>query len=448
MTERDRLKPSMDRMHDQHAGMKAGRLVWLTLAMTAVVAALAWVWHVREPALLAERYAAQMPEVPAAGVEAHLRKIAELGDAGLPVLAAALANERPQVRDWARLVLLDEVNHWELLSAPGATEKLTLLTKALARSLPEMGPLDRKFAADLALRAMDWPHEAGSERTQLLADCESVLASAGSRSPRGIRSTSGSDLAANRAPPNRSHRETDIVLAGTGFNRLGDLPGGGLPIEPASMPHFDGFIEPHVAKEQAPRGAVTEPGRLPERIDGNPLGKDLAMSAAPGVNQPRRLPSTAVNPSNIRHLAVEVRGDVPTPNDVAAWHRLKPREVMRQLHVNDPRVVAAARVELEHRGVTGSLVEVARLATDPDPQVRKSLAEALPSLAGVDAKPWLLELSYDDDPQVRATAVTLMATSGDLELLKRLEQISREDPDDYTRAQAAKALPPRARSRE
>ena len=84
----------MGRMYDQHAGMNAGRLVWLTLCMTAVVAALAWVWHVREPALLAERYAAKLPEVPASGVEAHLRKIAELGDAGLPVLAAALANER------------------------------------------------------------------------------------------------------------------------------------------------------------------------------------------------------------------------------------------------------------------------------------------------------------------------------------------------------------------
>ena len=165
------------------------------------------------------------------------------------------------------------------------------------------------------------------------------------------------------------------------------------------------------------------------------------------MNQPRRLPATAVNPSDIRHLAVEVQRDVPTPDDVAAWHRLKPREVMRQLHVNDPRVVAAARVELEQRGVTGSLVEVARLATDPDPQVRKSLAESLPSLAGVDAKPWLLELSYDDDPQVRATAVTLMATSGDLELLKRWSK-SRARTPTTTPAQAAKALPPRARTRE
>jgi HEAT repeat protein len=105
----------------------------------------------------------------------------------------------------------------------------------------------------------------------------------------------------------------------------------------------------------------------------------------------------------------------------------------------------AARVELERRGLSSPLVDVGRRATDPDPKVRRQLAEALPSLPGVDARPWLLQLSYDENAQVRATAVTLMATSGDLEMVKRLEQISRDDPDDYTRGQAAKALAPRER---
>ena len=89
----------------------------------------------------------------------------------------------------------------------------------------------------------------------------------------------------------------------------------------------------------------------------------------------------------------------------------------------------------------GPLIELARRAGDPDPAVRRQFAESLPTLDGVDARPWLLELSYDDDPQVRAAAVTLMATSGDLELLKRVRQVSLDDPDDHTRAQAEKALP-------
>ena len=40
---------------------------------------------------------------------------------------------------------------------------------------------------------------------------------------------------------------------------------------------------------------------------------------------------------------------------------------------------------------------LARRATDPDPKVRRELAESLPSLPGIDAKPWLLELSYDEN---------------------------------------------------
>jgi hypothetical protein len=137
----------------------------------------------------------------------------------------------------------------------------------------------------------------------------------------------------------------------------------------------------------------------------------------------------------------------PGAAGLAAWHGLKVREVMHKLDEADPQVVAAARVELDRRGVKGPLVELARRAADPNPAVRLQLAESLPTLNGVDARPWLLELSYDDDAAVRAAAVTLMATSGDLDLLKRVQQVSLDDPDDHTRAQAEKALP-RAKRRD
>jgi HEAT repeat protein len=117
------------------------------------------------------------------------------------------------------------------------------------------------------------------------------------------------------------------------------------------------------------------------------------------------------------------------------------RAVLRELRSGDPDSTAKAERELRRRGVTGRLLELARRAADPDPRVRQELAETLPELAGIDARPWLMELSYDENPKVRAAAVTLMATSGDLELLRRVRQVSLDDPDDYTRAQAEKALP-------
>jgi hypothetical protein len=117
------------------------------------------------------------------------------------------------------------------------------------------------------------------------------------------------------------------------------------------------------------------------------------------------------------------------------------REVVEKLDAADSHDAAAALAELQRRGITGPLVEIARRLADRDPAVRLKLTESLPTLAGVDARAWLLELSYDEDSQVRAAAVTLMATSGDIDLLKRVQQVALEDPDDHTRAQAEKALP-------
>ncbi len=117
--------------------------------------------------------------------------------------------------------------------------------------------------------------------------------------------------------------------------------------------------------------------------------------------------------------------------------------MLHGLHSTDAATTVRVEAELRRRGVTGPLVDLARRAADPDPRVRRELAESLPELPGIDARPWLLEMSYDDDPKVRATAVTWMATSGDLELLRRVRQVSLDDPDDYTRSQAEKALPDR-----
>ena len=220
------------------------------------------------------------------------------------------------------------------------------------------------------------------------------------------------------------------------------------------MPAGGGFVEPPVVRKVPTPSA--EPRRLQVPIGSRPLDGNNSDSdsgdddddAQPGAtNRPARLPS-ASGSSRPMELGLQARKQSlggPPANDKAAWQQLPPRDVMQRLHVSDPQVVQAARVELERRGIKGSLVDLARRATDPDPKVRRELAESLPSMPGIDAKPWLVELSYDENAQVRATAVTLMATSGDLEMVRRLEQISRDDPDDYTRAQAAKALAPRLR---
>jgi HEAT repeat protein len=72
----------------------------------------------------------------------------------------------------------------------------------------------------------------------------------------------------------------------------------------------------------------------------------------------------------------------------------------------------------------------------PDVEVRKQLARELPGMTGVNAVPWLVQLSRDRDPQVRVAAITLMATTGEPSLLDEIEQIAAADPNPRVRLQA------------
>jgi hypothetical protein len=122
---------------------------------------------------------------------------------------------------------------------------------------------------------------------------------------------------------------------------------------------------------------------------------------------------------------------------------------MRRLHEGGAGALEAQR-ELASRGFGQLEIELARRLTDDDPEVRRRLAEWLPRLPGIDARPWLLWLSEDPSPQVRLLAATLMSTTTDPALLERVAEMYRADPDADVRRQAgrrpAAVAPPPART--
>jgi hypothetical protein len=111
-------------------------------------------------------------------------------------------------------------------------------------------------------------------------------------------------------------------------------------------------------------------------------------------------------------------------------------ELMRRLRAGDGSTVAGARAELVRRGFTKIHLELARRLFDPDPNVRRELARLLPGVQGIRPGTWLWWLSRDDDPEVRLTAITLLATTGERAVLDRVEGIARNDPDPRIRRQA------------
>ena len=235
--------------------------------------------------------------------------------------------------------------------------------------------------------------------------------------------------------------------AGEPMLSVSPLPGGGLPIKPAE-PSIDRIA----ARTGGPGSSL---GVEPRRLSNNALehalvdrpGPPSGASDSPTANRPFRLSSqSGSSTKSLTELAASdsvVRAELLRDDDrgSSAWGRLELREVMRMLNASRPALATAAEEELRRRGISGPLVDLARLAGDADPAVRRAFVESLPKLMGVDAGPWLFELSYDDDPRVRSAAITLMATSGDLELLKRVKQVALDDPDDRTRRKPKRRCP-------
>ena len=118
-------------------------------------------------------------------------------------------------------------------------------------------------------------------------------------------------------------------------------------------------------------------------------------------------------------------------------------DLMRQLQSKNPSAVAEARAELVRRGLTNIELRLAESLFDPDHKVRIELARRLPR-AGVDAVPWLLRLSRDEHPEVRLSAIAILATTGDPAVLNAIETLVQEDPDPRVRRQARRIRPERA----
>ncbi len=412
--------------------------VRLLPALFAIAAVLAGAWYWNRPQAVLDRWQERLAGLADDQIKAEIQRIRSIGDSGIPILAVAMGIPRESVAYAARQALLDDIDRWETLDPHAAAAQFSSLAAALAGQAPQFDKSTRCFAADLALRILRWNRASDDPGQSAIAgQCEAVLAAA--RMPRGadeLARRSPAELSAERllsSPANPAGRES--------LPASSSLPGGGLPVEMAEV---------RPAPVQPPRTKADEPNLLPpEAIADSKIDEADAASLhdrATAANEPRRLASTNDAPKPDHALNAGAADGRYERNAQASFasivsHDLRLRELMRKLSATDPQIASAARSELDRRGVSGPLLELARRATDANVAIRRQFAESLPQQNGLDARPWLLELSYDDDPTVRATAVTLMATSGDVELLKRVQQVALEDPDDHTRAQAEKALP-------
>jgi hypothetical protein len=440
--------------------MKRRRPLRATITLTAALLLLVIGLRGLYPRFLAHHWRQQLETVPDDRAATLVRAIAQLDEPGIPVLVDALGSDRETVARSGKRAILEEMERWETLRAREYSPKVAILADALADRVGRFGPVARADAADLAARILRlWTlDETVVDPMEVIASCERVLRAASPRArSRPVEGPSqASEYAATGEPPGEAVPGDPRSVHGSGADGLPDevgplaglsnLPGGRLPIElvePGELlpgeSHGDSrqaegaSDEPTLADSTRPPGLLRQPQ---PRFAGRGPG---AGALAPGTGldelQPTN-PSPLPVPGTFGRAPAPLGGSANADDDAGRMAAADTVELMRRLHAADARTVASARADLARRGFTPLHLKLAGQMFDPDPRVRTALVRLLPNLTEVDAAAWLLELSRDEDPEVRRLAIAVIATTGDPAVLDAVETIAREDPDPGVRRQA------------
>jgi hypothetical protein len=416
-------------------------MLLVTLSLAVLLLALAAGLRGTCVQLLAEHWQRQLATLPEAEAGMLVQRAARLGEAGIPVLVEALATSRPSVARAGRQTLLDEVSRWKALPASDTSPRLAILAAAMAERADRFSAEVQPDVAALAGQILLWPlDESKADRAEVIGCCQRVL-----RATRGERlPPAGPQLAAGEGGGFRSDapktadsgvgeaagpladddpRKTGIPLPGPS-----DVPGGGLPdkmTQPELLP-ADGVV----ARLAAARAGGLSASEGAESEESSPLEKGPQHAEPPESSQGSHpIQGPALHPLAYLRAAMQAGDNGPAkPVEAGRWDGVETFDVIRALDSPDSSQADATRRELERRGFTPVHFEIARQLLDRDPAVRIRLARRLPTLTSIDAAPWLLRLSGDPDPGVRQAAIGILATTGDPELLARLERLAGRDP--------------------
>jgi hypothetical protein len=444
--------------------MKRLKIATWVLLFTTGLCLLAWGTRGLLLRTVASHWQRQLAAASDEQVGVLVSRICALGDAGIPALVGLLGSRREVVARTAHLALVREMDRWESLGVDRASPKLAILAAALAEEAVHFGPTSRLEAARLTTRILLCPLDGDAvDRAAVLADCQQVLRA--TTVPRRLaedrrlldrlryvepgEAESENPNAATRAAPGSIARNG--ALAPVPMGHLPALPGGGLPIEtfPGHLADEPGDRVAQLRREQ-PRRLASEPParplnplRQPRRFRQEPeAAKMLPSRPSPRVASPEP-EKKSVRPLSLdRPLAEESRSGeaaLTGASMVSVAGKDSEEELlgwMRRLLSDDEAVAREARDSLIERGFSEVHLQLARQLFDPDPDVRMRLARTLPGLRSIDARPWLLRLAADPHADVRLTAITLLATTGDPDLLHKVIRLAEADPDPRIQAQA------------
>lgn len=293
---------------------------------------------------------------------------------GLQWIVGALMSNRPGVSYAAEQALLRESDTWRIRPNAEAAKRILQIARALSLVADQLPAARRPGVRRQVERFVAWPVEDAVAARELIAACDAIIA--------GLPPASAEELLLaerDEAEDRRVARSLEIVT-----------PPLGQPLKPEL--------------DRDPR-ELLPPADLPPAESEEP-------KAAPGKKVPKRffapraqqLPPIASGSPSGSESVLPPAQSIPKKN-VSEWIReLADLEVMRLLHHGDYGVRYTAERELDRRGYAKEHLPLAKQLVDPDSRERRKLAEQLPRLTNVDPRPWLLQLTEDEDAEVRRTA--------------------------------------------
>ena len=345
-------------------------------------------------------------------------------DDDLSFTLARLGDDRPAVNSAAGQVLCQRLTAWQSLRSETSSPLVASLARTLADHAQRRTPAGRRAASVVAQRILLWPlDEQKVDPLAVWADCDAVLRAAALGNSRDFMLAQatepspgdGAMMIGRRAPHTPAAGDLDVAAP---------LPGGGLPWEavefPAAPTTENTTVNPPVESD------VEEPFTAPGEIYA-PLATPLDLLDGKEHLDDKTAEQRDAAGSQLRRTDAEQHRPTSGADDSRLLRDLDEISLMKRLHV--PRAAAAAEAELRRRGHNDNTLALARKLTDADPRVRQKLADLLPQLAGVDPQPWLVHLAHDPHPEVRRTAITVLASSDQASVTHWLEHIRDEETD-------------------
>jgi hypothetical protein len=130
-----------------------------------------------------------------------------------------------------------------------------------------------------------------------------------------------------------------------------------------------------------------------------------------------------VNPRNEQESELAARNGGRQFRDVGS------RSLLERWLVAEGADVEPLEQELTRRGFGRLSARLVRQLFSDRPDERLRLVDDVLTEPAVDARPWLLLLAHDTDPDVRLVVVTIMATSNDATLIEKAWQVAIRDRD-------------------